>query len=159
MMNYEAIEKLIKLIDASSLKEFEIEENGLRIFMSKNDGKQIKPSKEVVNHQEELKSNFEMVEAKEEICDKVIHQEAALNKNLYTIKSPIVGTYYASPSEDGEPYVKEGDKVQSGSILCIVEAMKLMNEIECEVSGIVSEILVSNGELVEYGQPIMTIEI
>lgn len=159
MMNYEAIEKLIKLIDASSLKEFEIEENGLRIFMSKNDGKQIKPSKEVVNHQEKLKSNFEKVEAKEEICDKVIHQEAALNKNLFTIKSPIVGTYYASPSEDGEPYVREGDKVQSGSILCIVEAMKLMNEIECEVSGIVSEILVSNGELVEYGQPIMTIEI
>lgn len=158
-MNYEAIEKLVKLIDASSLKEFEVEENGLRIFMSKNEAKQFEPSKGIIMKQEELTSNANKIEVQEGINDKVIQHDKVLNKKLYTIKSPIVGTYYAAPSEDGEPYVREGDTVQIGKILCIVEAMKLMNEIECEVSGIVSEILVSNGELVEYGQPIMTIEI
>lgn len=158
-MNYEAIEKLIKLIDTSSLREFEIEENGLRIFMSKNEAKQVKDLKETTSNQAEIRPNFEKVEEKKDIKEEVVYQKEALDKNLYTIKSPIVGTYYASPSEDGEPYVKEGDTVEIGTILCIVEAMKLMNEIECEVTGKVSEILVSNGELVEYGQPIMTIEI
>ena len=74
------------------------------------------------------------------------------------VTSPMVGTYYASPSPDSGPYVKTGDRVSKGEVLCIVEAMKLMNEIEAEFGGVVREILVENGQPVEYGQPLFVID-
>ncbi len=73
------------------------------------------------------------------------------------VKSPLVGTFYAAPSEDAEPFVKEGDSVKEGQVLAIVEAMKLMNEIESDFTGTVTEILVENGQAVEYGQPLFVI--
>ncbi len=78
--------------------------------------------------------------------------------NCVTIKAPIVGTFYRRPAPDAEPYVKEGDRVEKGQVLCIIEAMKLFNEIESEVSGIVRKILVEDGAPVEYGQPLFLIE-
>jgi len=80
------------------------------------------------------------------------------DKNLSEITAPIVGTFYEAPSPDAAPYVKVGDKVEAGAVLCIIEAMKLMNEIEAEVSGTVAEILVKNEEPVEYGQPLFRID-
>jgi len=74
------------------------------------------------------------------------------------VKAPIVGTFYRAPSPEAEPFVKEGDVVKKGQVLCIIEAMKLMNEIESEVAGVVRKILVSNGEPVEYGQALFLIE-
>lgn len=74
------------------------------------------------------------------------------------VKSPLVGTFYAAPSEDGEPFVKIGDKVKKGEILAIVEAMKLMNEIESDFDGEVAEIYVENGASVEYGMPLFRIK-
>ena len=78
--------------------------------------------------------------------------------NLIEVTAPIVGTLYAAPSPDAPDFVKVGDKVQAGSVLCIIEAMKLMNEIEAEVSGTVREILVKNEEPVEYGQALFRLE-
>jgi acetyl-CoA carboxylase biotin carboxyl carrier protein len=75
-----------------------------------------------------------------------------------TITSPIVGTFYRSPSPDADPYIEEGDSVRKGQVLCIVEAMKLMNEIESEVGGRVVKILVESAKPVEYGQPLFLIE-
>lgn len=74
------------------------------------------------------------------------------------VKAPIVGTFYRSPAPDAEPYVKEGDSVKKGQVLCIIEAMKLMNEIESEVTGVVRKILVNDAEPVEYGQTLFIIE-
>ena len=74
------------------------------------------------------------------------------------MKSPLVGTFYAAPAEDAEPFVKVGDSVKEGQVLAIVEAMKLMNEIESEFDGTVEKILVSNEEVVEYGQPLFVIK-
>jgi len=74
------------------------------------------------------------------------------------VKAPIVGTFYRSPAPDAEPYVKEGDSVKKGQVLCIIEAMKLMNEIESEVAGVVRKILVNDAEPVEYGQTLFIIE-
>ena len=73
------------------------------------------------------------------------------------VKSPLVGTFYAAPAEDAEPFVKVGDSVKEGQVLAIVEAMKLMNEIESDFTGTVKEILVENGQAVEYGQPLFVI--
>ena len=73
------------------------------------------------------------------------------------IKSPLVGTFYAAPAENAEPFIKVGDQVQEGKVLGIVEAMKLMNEIESEFNGVIDKILVENGETVEYGQPLFVV--
>lgn len=81
----------------------------------------------------------------------------AVDPQLIEITAPIVGTFYAASSPDAADYVRVGDKVTPGSVLCIIEAMKLMNEIEAEVSGVVTEILVRNEEPVEYGQPLFRI--
>src|SRR5699024_7587573 len=83
-------------------------------------------------------------------------QEETLDGNV--VKSPLVGTFYNAPSPDAEPYVKVGDTVKKGQVLAIVEAMKLMNEIESEFDGTVEKILVSNEEVVEYGQPLFVIK-
>ena len=78
--------------------------------------------------------------------------------NYVSVKSPIVGVFYSAPAENAEPYVTIGDHVKKGQTLCIVEAMKLMNEIECEYDGVVTEIMVNNGDMVEYGQVIIKIK-
>ena len=83
---------------------------------------------------------------------------ASANKNHKQVVSPFVGTYYRSPSPDSDPYVKEGQVVKRGDVLCIVEAMKLMNEIEAEFSGKIVSVLVENGQPVEFGEPLYIIE-
>jgi acetyl-CoA carboxylase biotin carboxyl carrier protein len=76
----------------------------------------------------------------------------------HSVRSPIVGTFYASPSPDAEPFVRVGDHVRQGQVLCIVEAMKLMNEIESDVTGTVLQVLVKNAQPVEYGEPLFSIK-
>ena len=91
----------------------------------------------------------------------VIEESTTQNTEEITgniVKSPIVGTFYKASSPDSEPFVKIGSKVRRGDVLCIVEAMKMLNEIESEFEGEVTRILVSDGEMVEFGQPIMVIE-
>ena len=82
---------------------------------------------------------------------------AAPPDELYVIKSPIVGTFYAAPNPEAQPFVKVGDTVEAGQTVCIIEAMKLMNEIEAEISGEVARILVENGQPVEYGEPLFAL--
>ena len=82
---------------------------------------------------------------------------APADEGLHTVKSPIVGTYYEAPSPGAPPFIKPGDHVTAGQVLCIVEAMKLMNEIESDVTGEVVKLLVANGQPVEYGQPLFAI--
>ena len=82
----------------------------------------------------------------------------AVATNGKTINSPLVGTFYAAPSEDAEPFVKVGDRVKKGQIIAIVEAMKLMNEIESEYDGVITEILVNNATGVEYGEALFVVE-
>ena len=82
-----------------------------------------------------------------------------LPANLREVTSPMVGSFYRAPSPEAEPFAREGDRVQEDSVLCIIEAMKVMNEIPAGVAGIVREVLVKNGESVEYGQPLYRVEV
>jgi acetyl-CoA carboxylase biotin carboxyl carrier protein len=82
----------------------------------------------------------------------------ALEEGLVQIKSPMVGTFYRAPSPDSDPYIREGDSIQPGKILCIIEAMKLMNEIEAEITGKIVKMLVENARPVEYNQPLFLVE-
>lgn len=80
------------------------------------------------------------------------------SSQFHRISAPIVGTFYRAPSPDASPYINVGDKISAGQVICIIEAMKIMNEIESDVSGVVTEILVDNAQPVEYNQPLVTIE-
>lgn len=99
-------------------------------------------------------ASSEKTEGKKEAPEKAPEED----KNTVEVKSPMVGTFYRAPSPDSPPYVETGDQVNKDSVLCIVEAMKLMNEIKAEISGSVVDILVENGQPVEYGQPMFKIK-
>lgn len=89
----------------------------------------------------------------------IVQKEEKIEESLHTITSPLVGTFYRGPSPDSQPFVEVGSRVEKGQVLCIIEAMKIMNEIESDVSGIVRKILVQNGQPVEYGEPLFLIEV
>lgn len=147
-LNY--LKKLIKILDTSNLSEMEIEEEGTKIRLAKQMGNVVPM---VQSYAPAPAQSSEMVDV---IAS--AKTEAAKNENLYEVKSPMVGTFYRSPSPDADSYVNVGSDVSEGSVLCIIEAMKLMNEIECEVSGKVVKVLVDNGKPVEYNQPLFLVE-
>lgn len=157
-MKLEEIKELIKTIDESEINELEIKQEGFKIKLSKE--KQVVST--VVQQPQELRetvSHAPSVKSQEIAVEENIESEDidSLPDNMYVVKSPIVGTFYDSPSPDADKYVKVGDSVKSGEVLCIVEAMKIMNEIKTDVDGEIHEILVENEDIVEYDQPLMIV--
>ncbi len=149
-MNYEEIKRLIDDMGESKIDELSIEfPDGIKISMKK--------AKETVTPIQKTESvQYITIPEKQEEQEKV---EAEENQEEYKIvKSPMVGTFYSKPSPNATPYVEEGSKVKKGDILCIVEAMKLMNEIESEFDGEIVEICVKDGEMVEYGRPLFKLK-
>lgn len=146
-MNYDEIKKLMDDMGNSKLSEIEIEfPDGIKISMKKGDG--LKLSSPVPMVQEVN------IPAVKENADLVPVEKAEGN----VVKAPMVGTFYSKSSPTSEPFVKVGSKVKKGDTLCIIEAMKLMNEIESEFDGEVVEILVKDEEMVEYGKPLFVIK-
>ncbi|QOY36071.1 acetyl-CoA carboxylase biotin carboxyl carrier protein [Anaerobacillus isosaccharinicus] len=162
MLKIQDIRELIKAIDQSSIEEFKYEQDGTKITMRK-ERKMIEQVQQVVQ-QAPISIPQQVVTTVqpqvENIVEKEVKQETPAVKptNLHKITSPMVGTFYSSPSPDSAPYIKVGDQVKSDSVVCIVEAMKLMNEIEAEIKGEIVEILVENGQLVEYGQELFLVK-
>jgi acetyl-CoA carboxylase biotin carboxyl carrier protein len=156
-MDLNLIKKLVKIVDTSGVTDLEIEEDGLRIKVAK------KTKNTLVNPQPQMIVQTEPAEAPSppEVVTGVIapsEKSEEATGNFHDINSPIVGTFYRAPAPDADPYVQVGDSVSPGTVLCVVEAMKLMNEIESDVSGKVVKILVENGKPVEYNQPLFFIE-
>jgi acetyl-CoA carboxylase biotin carboxyl carrier protein len=156
--------ELIKLVDQSSITDFEYEFEGHKVSMKKGSN-MVQTS--VPQVQVEEGKPVQEMEAKQpsvasaplkEQTPEVKNETATDTTGLHKIESPMVGTFYASPSPDAGPYVKAGDKVDESKVVCIVEAMKLMNEIEAEVRGEIVEVLVENGQLVEYGQALFLVK-
>lgn len=159
-MNLTEIRKLVKLVESSQIQELEFEREGTRIRINKSD-----PSPQQVvapafpqMSQPEMIQQVQSYPASPGASPEKAIPEQAPQKQHHEIKSPMVGTFYAAPSPDADPYVKVGDKVKSGQVLCIVEAMKLMNEIEADASGTIVEVLSDNGRPVEYGQTLFLID-
>lgn len=144
-MELENLLKLIETVSASELTGFQYEENGVKIDMSKK-----KEKLQVVQSEPELIFAGKTVSS----IDETVKEE---NTEGEVVTSPLVGTYYEAPAEDAEAFVKVGDRVKKGQTLAIIEAMKLMNEIESEYDGVIKEIMVKNGQPVEYGQPLFRI--
>jgi len=151
-MDLNLIKKLVKIVDTSEITDLEIEENGLRVKIAKKiRGIQTFTQPQILAHS----STFpEQVSSKVPVEEKIVEKPS----NLHEIRSPIVGTFYRAPAPDADAYANIGDMVSPGTVLCIVEAMKLMNEIESDVSGKIIKILAENGRPVEYNQPLFLIE-
>ena len=161
-MDFNNIKELITLISNSNLNEFELEKDSLKIKMSKGASGEVRIiSNERINaaQQEPKEIAMETVTSNMQVKEEMVEIDKSLedDTNFEYINSPIVGTFYNSPSPDDPAFVNVGDIVSKGQPLCIIEAMKLMNEITAEVSGEIVEILVKNEDMVQYDQPIMKI--
>ncbi|OQX81507.1 MAG: acetyl-CoA carboxylase, biotin carboxyl carrier protein [Candidatus Omnitrophica bacterium 4484_70.1] len=138
----EKLEKLVKFMEENNLCELEIEEEGRKIKLKKYDPT-ISPLPQEIH-----------LERKESVTQ----QQKEKKENLVELKSPMVGTFYRAPSPGAKPFVEERDTINPGDVVCIIEAMKLMNEIKAEIKGEIVKILVENGEPVEFGQPLFLIK-
>lgn len=165
MLKVQEIRELIKLVDQSSIDEFSYEIDGSKIKMKKKSaGQQVEfePTKVVTEAQVAAQAPAQIATPTPVV--QVVEQKTSTEEsvqedtNLHKITSPMVGTFYEKPSPDADVYVKPGSKVSKDSIVCIVEAMKLFNEIEAEVNGEIVEVLAKDGQLVEYGQPLFLVK-
>ena len=156
-MDYQQILELVKEVSKAGLTNFEYIEGNIRIAMScpQPEEKIVVPASNLVL-QEAAGAGVNTVETA--VSAQQEPEQITEEKGGNIVKSPLVGTFYAAPSEDAQPFVKVGDTVKKGQTLAIVEAMKLMNEIESEFDGVVTEILVENEDNVEYGQPLFRIQ-
>lgn len=149
--NMDEIRELADLVDEYGLTDFEFENENIRVRLSKMTGSPVYQQASAVQTAQPVAAATSQKESASPA------PAASADEDLFKITSPIVGTFYRSPGPDKEPYVKEGSTVTPESVVCIVEAMKLMNEIQSEISGEVVKIYVENGQPVEYGQPLFGI--
>lgn len=170
MMDYKNIQELIKTVSDSQLTSFEIETEGIKIKMEKKKEQVVVekmpvysvPTEPVIKEsltRENIATNQVSEEKLERSSASTVENTVSIApvEDLFVVKSPIVGTMYSSSSPEAQNFVKVGSQVKKGDTLCILEAMKLMNEIDCEVDGEIVEVLVTNEDMVEYGQPLFKI--
>ncbi|KAA9301818.1 MULTISPECIES: acetyl-CoA carboxylase biotin carboxyl carrier protein [Aerococcus] len=158
-METKEIKALIQAVDASSLQQFAFKNEDLEIVMSKLDSDALhgQASDQAVASVEDLalESKSQATAPAASQAEEASEEEESFAGQVVT--SPIVGVVYLAPGPDRDPYVSLGQTIQAGETVCIVEAMKIMNEIPAEYSGTISQILVKDGEVVEYGQPLFEI--
>ena len=170
-MKVEQVLQLIQAVSDSELTEFKYEEDGVKLSLKKTEGKIVQVQTPVAAPAVVQAAPAVIPAAPVAAAPAAPAPEAAPAAGEASaaeaadalpagniVKSPLVGTFYAAPAEEAEPFVKGGDSVKEGQVLAIVEAMKLMNEIESDFTGTVAEILVENGQAVEYGQPLFVIK-
>ncbi|MGZ6503157.1 MAG: acetyl-CoA carboxylase biotin carboxyl carrier protein [Tumebacillaceae bacterium] len=172
MFKLNEIRELIRLLDETSISEFNYELEGTKLLIKKTEADaqfapqvvQVAPAAAPVATAAPVAVTPAPVAAPAPVAEAPAAPApaatpAAIDANLHKIVSPMVGTFYASPAPDADAYVRSGARVEEKTIVCIVEAMKLMNEIEADVKGEIVEVLVNNGQLVEYGQPLFLVKV
>lgn len=165
-MDIKDIKDLIMTIDNTNIEKVEIEKDDIKIMITKRANSE---SNNTNNTNKTNTGNLEITdkpteiidednqEIKKEIITTEYNRPSTNDENTFIVKSPIVGTFYKGSSPDTPPFVKVGDKVSKGQVLCIIEAMKVMNEIQCQEAGEIIEIFADDEDIVEYGQPLMRI--
>lgn len=158
-MDLKLIKKILDLIAESDVNEVSLEEGDFKIKVKKTaDIEQVTYTQPAVPQQAPAPPAAQTQEQQHASSTSGIESAGDSKPDGEVVKSPIVGTFYEAPDPDSTPFVKAGDKISKGQTLCIVEAMKIMNEIEAEFGGTVQEILVNNGQPVEYDQPLFIIK-
>ncbi|MBU1862266.1 MAG: acetyl-CoA carboxylase biotin carboxyl carrier protein [Candidatus Omnitrophica bacterium] len=156
-MDINELKEIINLMKVNKLTELEIEENGLKIKLKKSNGIKVSQNPGMTQH---------IPVAMQPVQPPPLQQQPAPEKDktdeddptIAILRSPMVGTFYEGPAPNAKPFMILGQKVKVDDTLCIVEAMKLMNEIKCEVAGEIVEILIKNGQSVEFDQPLFKIK-
>ena len=151
-MNLDEIKSILQLMEANKLVEFEYEDDGRRLKLRRAEDRVVTTAVPMA-----VPSAVPMAAAAAPAAAAAAAPEAR-PANLTEFKSPLVGTFYRSAKPDSDPFCNVGDEVGPEKVLCIIEAMKVMNEIKAEMEGTIQEILVSNGEAVEYGQPLFLVK-
>jgi acetyl-CoA carboxylase biotin carboxyl carrier protein len=144
-MKISYIKKLIKVVELSEIEELEVRKWWTKVRISKRRPAGAAPA------------GGQVVEVASAPAPQAAEEEKAVDENLVEINSPMVGTFYRAPSPGAQAYIKVGERVTPGQVVCIIEAMKLMNEIEAEVSGTIEKIPVDDGQPVEYGQTLFLV--
>ena len=157
-MKLKDIRDLIRLINKTDFQEVEIEHEGTKLTLKKAVEQPAPAVQSIVQPTPQVASAPSQVEEQVEAPAPPAETQQEEEQNLHKIVAPMVGTFYRAPAPDADPYVQEGDQVEESTVVCIIEAMKLMNEIEAEVKGTIVKVLVENGQLVEYGQPLFLVK-
>ena len=148
-MDLKELKALLRLMETTDVEELEVEEEGRRVRIRRRSGQSSGPFAGPQRLALATQPNA---------TGSAVANVAPEMAGLVPIESPMVGTFYRAPAPGADPYVKEGDLIQKGSVVCIVEAMKLMNEIETEVAGRIMKVMVENGQPVEFGQALFLVE-
>ncbi len=162
-MNQKELRELIEFLKEQDIAEFELERGDVKVRIKRNvpgaapEIRYIAPHPATPVEPAPASSAPAVSHSSSAKAETTSPTASTAKETLHTVKSPIVGTFYESPSPGSPPFVKAGDSVEVGQILCIVEAMKLMNEIECDVAGEIVEMLVKNGQPIEYGQELFSV--
>ena len=158
MLTYDQIRELIQIVSERKLHELEIERSGFRLKISGAATVLAAPPAHMPAAPVSSPTPT-YVEAAPVAEARSGPSAPVAQENLHVISSPIVGTFYSSPSPTADPFVRVGDRVRKGQVLCIIEAMKLMNEIECDADGVVVEIHPKNAQPVEFGEPLFGLRV
>lgn len=155
MLNFDEIKELVELVAEKRLEGLEIEKAGFRLSI---DGRAETASAPPPAPAGQPQAAAEAAEETQRAAEAAPEAGTETPEGAHVVTSPIVGTFYTAPAPDADPYVEPGDRVRKGQVLCIVEAMKLMNEIESDVDGVVVEIYPKNGQPVEFGEQLFAIQ-
>jgi acetyl-CoA carboxylase biotin carboxyl carrier protein len=162
MMDFDFVQQLIRAVDSSSIDNVEVERGGTRIRISKTPSGSVLPSGPIPGAPTVGHGSFATAsgEASPPSTAEPAGGEAAVpvDNGWEEVTSPMVGTFYRSPSPEADPFAEVGSRVSAGDTLCIIEAMKLMNELESELDGTIREVCVEDGDPVEYGQVLFRVE-
>ena len=150
-MDLRKLKKLIDLVEASGISELELTEGEEKVKISRNSGG-LQPPQLIQSQPQSIQSQPQSIKTEE-----IEETEIPPSIDADTINSPMVGSFYRAASPDSAPFVEVGSTVKKGEVLCIIEAMKLLNEIESEHDGIIKKVLVENGQPVEFGEPLFII--
>jgi|SRR5579864_4487860 len=156
-MNLKEIKELVQFLKEEDITEFELERGDVKVRIKRGLAESPQPPTDRIIAVHPAPASTMQAPTLVASPPPAAGAEPKIEESLHMVRSPIVGTYYESPSPGSPPFVKPGDSVEAGQVLCIVEAMKLMNEIEADVSGEIVKCLVKNGQPIEYGQELFAI--
>ncbi len=145
-MNIKELREIIEIFENSKITEMDLERQGVRISLKKT-------------AQEYAREIRIEASGEDQLAGVSVEDEGSGDGGSAEVRTPMVGTFYSAPTPDADPFVEEGDTVSEGDVVCIIEAMKLMNEIKSEISGKVVKVLVENGQAVEFNQPLFLVEV
>ena len=154
-MEFKDIKSIVDLMKKNSISDFELEKEDFKIKLHRTDGNKT-DNVQIQNYLPPRTLQPAPIPVSEQPATETPKTESTVTKDP-EIKSPMIGTFYRAPSPESDDYVQVGDHVNADSVVCIVEAMKVMNEIKAEISGVITEIVAENASAVEYGQPLFRV--